>query len=103
MSRFIVAFESTAAVRIEIGVEADDEAQAEALAAAVFEMDRGSKLVEISSALFSPTDVEWVSYGAKIGIDIERASVELDENGFDLMGAEEPDDLDYFARLRGPR
>lgn len=88
-----VAFEASAAIGVEIQVEADDEDQAEEIAQKM--VDSGQlKLTDITVDLLYPSELEISAYAEQENLPITHVMFEEDENGFEIVDVFEKEKID---------
>lgn len=88
--KYRVAFEASAAIGIEVEVEADSSEQAEALANQKYPQQ---KLEEIAGAIFTLNEDFPTKVNAESGLNITFGTLLLDEGSFDLVDCFLPDNL----------
>lgn len=95
MTKYRVALEASAAIGVEMELEADSEEHAERLAN--FNLESAEfrrKLSDLVDEIFTPDPAALEAYGAAVPLPITHASVELDENGFEVIEAFLPESLE---------
>lgn len=92
MRKYRVAIESSAAVGFELEIEADNRDDAQEKAQAMLDMKKFDP-VAATYELIKPIDHAYTAYGEKIGVKLTYATVELDEAGFEVVDAFDPNSI----------
>jgi len=90
MALYRVALETSAAIVVEIEIEANDLSAAESKAQALYYQGR-LKLSDLTAELLNPPDEELRGYTEKVGTPIVRVYVEEDEGGYEVIDSWEAD------------
>ncbi|RWH50254.1 MAG: hypothetical protein E5V72_25255 [Mesorhizobium sp.] len=84
MTQFRVHFEASAAIGIEIAVEAEDEDDAQRIAQRMY--DKGElMLTDVVSNLIKPDPAAVAGYAEGSGKPFTYMTLEEDENGFEIV------------------
>ena len=86
MATFHVRFECTAAVSVDVAIDAADEYEARHEAERRFDCFRQQQaLIGIAEGLCKPDPEAVKGYAQESGLPFVRVSMELDENGFETV------------------
>jgi hypothetical protein len=83
--KYRVHYEASAAIGMEIEVEAEDRDAAEALGQSMLENGLSEKLADAAADLFGSEPLAVEGYAGMAFPELRYAVTSLDENGFDLV------------------
>ena len=85
MAKFRVHFEASAAIGIEIEIDAADEDSAQRIAQALYGEGRQEELRGLVADLLKPSPESMVAYAEELSLPVTYVTIEEDENGFEVV------------------